>query len=240
VKTWQKILISTLVTLAIGGIYLLSVWKHRRDPGVIGRQEASQQVNMDDVAVVRSLSAAHFEDTLALQGTSVWMKNGYAIPYFPYAGGQVQFAGRVGLIPALQRLDVKKVVKATAPANVYDGMGHGSRQAFAVFTLPGGKELFATPIGAMDGSDENYYCDLLFFYDDPHGIYNDWPKDVWAAIDAHQAKVGMSELQTRLAIGQNRHTTSREEGDRTVTYDQNGKHWTIVYVKDKATAIKTQ
>lgn len=239
-KTWQKIVLSTLVTLAIGGIYLLSVWKHRRDPGVIGRQDASQQVDMDDVAVVRSLSAAHFEDLLALQGTSVWMKNGYAIPYFSYAAGQVQFGKRVGLIPALQRLDVKKIVKSAVPANVYDGMGHGSRQAFAIFALPGGKELFATPVGNMEGSDENYFCDLLFFYDDPHGIYNYWPKDVWAAIDAREAKVGMSELQTRLAIGQNRHTTSREEGDRTVTYDQNGKRWTITYLKNKATEIKTE
>ena len=239
-KIWQKILISTSITLAIGGMYLFSVWKHRQDPGVIGRQDASQQENMDDVALVRALSPAHFEDTLSLQGSSVWMKNGYAIPYFRYVAGQVQFSGRVGLIPSLQRLEVKKIVKSAVPANVYDGMGHGSRQALAVFALPGGKELFAMPIGVMEGSDENYYCDLLFFYDDPHGIYSYWPKEVWAAIDAHQAEPGMSELQTRLAIGQNRHTTSREEGDRTVTYDQNGKHWTITYVNDRAEAIKTE
>lgn len=70
-KTWQKILIPTLITLAIGGIYLFSVWKHRQDPGAIGRQsDAGQQVNMDDVAVVRMLFASHFEDTLSLQGTS--------------------------------------------------------------------------------------------------------------------------------------------------------------------------
>ena len=168
------------------------------------------------------------------------MKNGYAIPYFRYVAGQVQFAGRMGLIPSLQRLDVKKIVKSAVPVNVYDGMGHGSRQAFAVFALPGGKELFATPIGAMDGNDESYYCDLLFFYDDPHGIYSYWPKAVWTAIDAHRAEPGMSELQTRLAIGQNRHTTSREEGDRTVTYDQNGKRWTITYVKDRATWVKAE
>ena len=32
-KTWQKILILTLISFAIGGLYLLSVWKHRQDPG---------------------------------------------------------------------------------------------------------------------------------------------------------------------------------------------------------------
>jgi len=34
--------------------------------------------------------------------------------------------------------------------------------------------------------------DILFFYDDPHMIYDHWSKDVWAAIDAHQVKPGMS------------------------------------------------
>ena len=33
-KTWKVLLISTLITLTIGGIYLFSVWKHRQNPGV--------------------------------------------------------------------------------------------------------------------------------------------------------------------------------------------------------------
>ncbi len=38
---------------------------------------------------------------------------------------------------------------------------------------------------------EAYFCDMLFFYDDPHTIYDHWPKDVWAAIDARQVKPGI-------------------------------------------------
>jgi hypothetical protein len=104
---------------------------------------------------------------------------------------------------------------------------------------PGGTGLFATPIGTMEGDREAYYTDLLFFYDDPHGIYDYWPKDVWAAIDVHQVKQGMSELQTRMAIGQKMRPDGDKEGDRTVTYDQDGKHWTITYVKNRATTILT-
>ena len=37
-KTWQKAILVTLVTLSIGGVYHFSVWKHRQDPGVIGRK----------------------------------------------------------------------------------------------------------------------------------------------------------------------------------------------------------
>jgi hypothetical protein len=135
---------------------------------------------------------------------------------------------------------VKKVVKAAAPANVNDGIEHGSRQAMAVFALPGSAQLFAMPIGYMQGSEEAYYSDILFFYDDPHTIYDRWPKDVWAAIDAHQVKPGMSELKTRMAIGQKAHADGPNEGDRIVTYDQDGKHWTVTYVGNKATVIKSE
>lgn len=237
-KIWQKCLITTLISLAIGGIYLLSVWKHRQNPGVMGKADASQALGKDDLVVMRAFFPQHFEDTLRLEGTSVWMKNGYTMPYYPYEAGRVRFDRRVGLIPSAQRLDVKKIVKAAVPPKEDDGIAHGSRQVFAVFALPGNAKLFATPIGSMDGADEAYFCDLLFFYDDPHAIYAHWPKDVWTAIDAHQAKPGMSELETRMAIGQKMHADSNREGDRTVTYDQNGKHWTVTYAENRAKAIR--
>jgi len=240
-KTWQKILIPTAITLLIGGIYLLSVWKNRQNPGIAGRQsEAGQPRSLDDVAVVRILSPAHYDDVTPLAGASVWMKDGYTMPFFAFSAGRVDFNKRIGLIPAAQRLDIKKIVKQAVPAGIGDSMQHGSRQALAVFSLPGGKDLYATPIGYLDSNSEGYYTDILFYYDDPHAIYSNWPKDVWAAIDAHQVKPGMSELETRMAIGENLHPDRPGEGDRAVTYDQNGKKWTVTYVDNKATAIKTE
>ena len=239
-KTWQIMLISILITLAIGGGYLFSVWRHRQDPGVIAQQIAHQRPDLDKVSVIRSIFPSHFQDTLQLEGTTVWMKNGYLMPYYPYTSGHVDFAKRVGVIPAAQKLEVKKIVKQAVPANEDDGMSHGSRQAFAVFMLPGDTTLYATPIGAIGGSEEAYFCDMLFYYDDPHTIFDHWPKEVWAAVDAHQVKPGMSELETRMAIGRKTHTSGGTEGDRTVTFDQDGKHWTITYVNNRATEIKVQ
>jgi hypothetical protein len=239
-KTWQKTLILTLVTLAIGGSYLLYVRHQRLNPGVVPQPDAAQTLSKDDLAVVRALFPVHFDDAQRIEGTSVWMKNGYTMPYYPYAGGHVNFAKRVGLIPADQRLDVKKIIKADVPASLEDSVEHGSRQAFAVFALPGAADLFATPIGYIQGEQEAYYLDQLFYYDDPHTIYNHWPKDVWAAVDAHQVKAGMSELETRLSIGEKMHPDGETEGNRTVTYDQNGKHYTITYVKNRATTIKNE
>jgi hypothetical protein len=189
---------------------------------------------------MRAFFPAHFEDTLRLEGTTVWMKNGYIMPYYPYTGGRVVFARRVGVIPAAQRLEIKKIIQQAAPAAEDDGISHGSRQAFAVFALPGGAALYATPIGAIQGNQESYFSDMLFYYDDPHTIYDHWPRGVWATIDAHQVKPGMSELETRMSIGRKLHSSSTTEGDRTVTFDQAGKHWTVTFVKNRATEIKSE
>jgi len=240
-KVWQKALSITLCTLIVGGIYLYTVFSKRRNPGVIGKADQSQVLTQDDLAVVRTFSQQHFADVLSLAKTSVWMKNGYTIAYFPYAHDHIDFAHPIGLVPPAQRLDIKKIVKSPIPSSVDDGIGHGRQQVFAVFTLPApGSPQYATPLGVIDGADEAYYCDLLYYYDDPHSIYDHWPKDVWTAIEAHQVKPGMSELQTRMAIGQKIHFTGGEEGDRTVTYTALGKTWTVTYQKNHATAIKVE
>jgi hypothetical protein len=237
-KNWQKALLMTLVTLAIGGIYLFTVFEHRRSPGVQGEKNLEPAPSADDVAVVRMMFPTSFDDVLKLQGTSVWMKNGYTMPYFPYEGGRIVFGKRIGVIPSAQRLDIRKVIRAVPPQSVDDGISHGSRQAFAVFALTGSPSLYATAIGAIDGSQEEYFSDVLFFYDDPHTIYDNWPKNVWAAIDAHHVIPGMNELQTRMSIGQNQQVDSSGEGSRTITYDQAGRKWTVTFVGDKATTIK--
>ena len=49
----------------------------------------------------------------------------------------------------------------------------------------------------------------------------------------------MSELETRMSIGSNEQPDGQTEGDRTVTYDQDGKPWTITYVNNHATTIQS-
>ena len=238
-KNWQKALIVTLITLAIGGVNLLVVFAHRRNPGVAPQTSPELRLTPDDVAEVRAMFPTSFDDVLKLQNTGVWMKNGYTMPYFPYEGGRIAFAKSVGVIPSAQQLDIKKVVKAAAPAPVDDGISHGTRQVFAVFALPGSPALYATAIGVIDGPQEAYFSDILFYYDDPHTIYDNWPKNVWAAIDAHQVIPGMSELETRMAIGQKTQSEGSSEGNRTVTYDQAGKQWMVTFVNNHATTIKS-
>lgn len=237
-NNWPKIVIPTLVVTIIGSIYLLFVWHGRQDSGVAPKSRY-QDVSKDDLVVMKAYFPRYFEDTERIAGTSVWMKNGYVIPYFAYSNDHVDFTKRIGVVPSLQRLDVKKIVKAALPAGQYDGMTSGKQQAFAVFATPGSDGLFAVPIGYIDGDKEGYYSDALFFYDDPHTIYDYWPKEFWTAIDAHQVKPGMSELQARLAVGQKMDAHGKEEGERTIVFDQAGKHWTVRFENKRAVSIQS-
>jgi hypothetical protein len=237
-KPWKIVAIPTAIMLVIAGIYMFSIYKKRQNPGAVN-QGQEQKLTTDDVAVVRMEFPAHFDDLKDQEGKSVWMKNGYTMPYFPYSAGKVDFKKKIGVIPPLQKLEIKKAIKVAVPADVDDGISHGSKQALYVFTLPGDKQEYATPVGAMEGAVEQYYSDLLYFYDDPHTIYTKWPKDVWTAVDAHRAKPGMNELQTRLALGLKIQTDDpKTEGNRTVTYDAGGKKWTVTFAHDEATKVQ--
>lgn len=243
-KNWQKFLIPSLFVLVIGSNYMLSRGEFAHNSAHIVKVDATVNANqdqkLDNLAVMRAYFPQYFEDAQRLENTTVWMKDGYAIPYFAYNGDHVDFSNKVGLIPSNQQLDVKKLVKAVEPAGMEDGVARGAQQVLAVFSMPGSEGLYALPIGAVAGQQEAYYSDQLFFYDDPHTIYDHWSKDVWKAIDAHQVLPGMSELQTRMAIGQNAQPLSLNAGDRTVAYDQAGKHLTVRFENNRATSIQDE
>jgi hypothetical protein len=238
-KNWQRVLIPTVITLLIGGIYLLFVFHQRSQPAV-SHNQPEQQLTADQIAVDMQEFPQHFSDVKDLEGKSVWMRNGYSMPYYPYANGRVEWTKPAGLIPPAQKLDIKKAIKAAVPAAVHNNMAHGTQQALVVFTLPNDKAQYATPVGAIESQEEQYFDDLLFFYSDPHTIYSHWSKDVWTAVDAHQVKPGFSELQTRTAIGSKAKYDGQTEGDRTVDYDVNGKHIVVTFSHDKATKIEGQ
>lgn len=237
-KSWQKALIITLVTFAVGGIYLFFVWRHRSDPGVAVHNQEKQISNPDDFVIMRAMMPHYFENLKKMEGMTVWMKNGYVMPYFPATGGHIDFKHTAGVVPSAQKLEIKKFVKSSVPLELDTGMSHPAHQVFALFTMPPDQKQYAVAVGDYEGNEESYLCDLLFFYDDPHTIYDHWSKEVWAAIDARKVIAGMSERQTHMAIGLNATYSGHEKGNRTVHYDQAGKRWTVTYVKDKATAIQ--
>ncbi len=245
-KLWQKLLIPTLIAVLMGGAYVFFVFQARKDPGAAARKAADERpLTKDELAVVMLNFFASFDQARQLEGTPVWIKAGYSLPYYPYAGkpgaGTVEFARRVGDLPAAEKLNIVKLVKVAAPAKESNRVPHGSRQYFAVFTFgrPGAAEgNFAAPIGYVEGDHETILCDQLFYYDDPRKIYDHWPASVWDAVAAHEPRVGMTENQVRMVAGILIESDSTWEGDRTVTYHAGPKTWTVTFAKGVATAVK--
>ena len=108
----------------------------------------------------------------------------------------------------------------------------------AVFEKEG--KTYAVPIGYETEGQYKIYSDEMFFVEDPHDLYKHWPADVWQAVDEHQPKPGMNELQVAMALGVIQQSDSSSYGNRTVHYDAGGKQWNVSFQNDKATNVQAE
>ena len=238
-KPWQVIGLLTLVVLLAAGGRLVYIFHERNQPVEQKAQARQRLLTDDDVVLPRKLYIADLKSAKDLIGKTVWVQSGYALDYYPYTSG-VQFAHPAGVLPSIQALQIKNIVMQKAPKNLATRVPLGDKQIFAVFTMPSDAKQYATAIGTIQGSDSTYYTDQIFYYDDPHQMYKHWPADVWQAVDQHQPKPGMNELQVAMALGTIQQSESSDYGNRTVTYDAGGKKWAVSFEKDKATSVKQE
>lgn len=242
-KLFRNLALITLLVLVVAGIRIYFLWKERNTPMAQPAQRQTRMLTDDDLVQPRKMLIDDVKSTRDLIGKPAWISAGYQLDYYPFAAGRVDFAHPAGLLPTIEQLQVENVVTQSAPARLATSIPHGNQQVFVVFTLPnsegaGAKKKYATAVGYLYGSDSKFYCDDIFYYDDPHQLYKHWPSDIWQSIDLHQAKAGMSELQTSMALGQVQTSDSSDIGNRTVHYDVAGKPWTVTFVKDRATEVK--
>lgn len=168
------------------------------------------------------------------------MQAGYSLDYYPYADHRVDFAHKSGVLPSVQPMAIQNIVTQKAPASLATRVPHGDKQIFAVFKMPDKSGEYATAIGFFQDSDSTFYCDQIFYYDDPHTMYNYWGSKVWAAVDAHHPIPGMNELQTAMALGVVQQSEASTIGNRTVYYVAGPQKWAVTFRDDKATTIKQQ
>jgi hypothetical protein len=163
----------------------------------------------------------------------VWVKEGYRYTYYKYdsAGKQVDFAHDAGLLGPIEKLAITDVITATPP-----GAGQ-KRQMMAVFQKEG--KSYAVPIGFEAESEYKIYSDEMFFIEDPHDLYKHWPTDVWQAVEQHQVKPGMNEMQADFAIGMGVPDAGDSSYSKTVHYPNGGKPLVIVYHDGKAAEINS-
>jgi hypothetical protein len=238
-KNWQKIGLLTLFVLLLFAIRIFFLWRERHEPVEQPKVAERRPLTQDEMVQPRKLYIDSLDSAKALSGKTVWVQSGYSLDYYPYEGHRIDFVHRVGALPSAQALQIEDIITIKVPASLTSRMPHGDKQAFAVFKMPGDADKeYATAIGYIQGSDSTYYCDQIFYYDDPHQMYSFWGPKVWAAIDQHTPIAGMSELQTAMALGVVQQSESSDIGSRTVDYDANGKKWSVTFANDKTTTIK--
>src|SRR5215471_5878818 len=172
-----------------------------------------------------------------LAGKAVWVRTGNAFPYYRYdsAGHSADLAHKAGMLASLDKLLVKDVILQRAPVSVADGQVVVVHRAIlAVFEKPGTPGLSAVSIGTNMSDDFSFTVNDTFFFEDPHSLYKHWSPDVWSAIDQHQAKKGMNELQVGFALGKVAAAGSGDYGNRWVQYGDQGSQIKVVFVKNRA------
>lgn len=242
-KTWQKLALVILIPAAILAIGIFWI-HHKRSTEAVRVQPRYQEraLSQDEMVQPRQLFIDDMKSARELIGKPVWIQAGFELEYFPYKAHRVDFAQRAGLLPGAERLDIKDIVTEKAPANDQSRIPLGDKQIFAVFTTPGDDEdkEYATAIGTIQGNDSTYYCDKIFYYDDPRTMYSFWPPNIWQAIDQHKPIVGMNELQTAMAVGAIQQSDSSDVGNRTVHYQAGPTRWAVTFDHDKATQVQQE
>ena len=233
----QRVQLALIVAMVVAGVrtgYIL--YERHEDSLAVAKQKQAHDVgyaNPDYYVAPKKLYPYDLKSAKQLTRQPVWVKEGYRYTYYHYdpSTKRVDFAHEAGLLLPIEQLAIKDVVTALPP-----GQGQ-RRQVMAVFEKEG--KSYAVPIGF--DADEQYtiYSDEMFFIEDPRDLYKHWPADIWQAVERHEVKPGMNEMQADFAIGMGVPDGGDTSDQKTVRYPNGGKPLVIVYHDGKAAEITT-
>jgi hypothetical protein len=190
-KTTRIVQIVVLVAIVAAGINLHLTFRERR-AGLTVAKQPEVALDPDYYITPKKLHPQDLKDAKELTKQPVWVRDGYRYAYYPYAGHS-DFDHPAGTLGPIEKLNIKDVVLDRTPGSA------SQKQVMAVFEKDGKR--YAFPIGVDDNGDYKIYSDDILFIQDPHELYKHWPTDVWKAIDNHDVKPGMNEIQAFFAIG---------------------------------------
>ena len=196
------------------------------------RQRKKDTLDADYYVTPRKLYAYDLAGARELTKSPVWVRTGYGTFYYPFdpVAKHADFAHEAGLLEPLEKLQITSVVLDRAPK------APGQKQIMAVYAKDG--KQYAFPLGAQQGSSFTLYANEMLFLDDPRGLYKHWPREVWDAIDQHQVRPGMNELQTDCAVGMGLLDGSGLGEERVLHYANGGTPLTVTFRKGRAIEIK--
>ena len=232
----QRLQLALIVAFAVAGIRTAYIFYQRHEDHLAAQKAKSENVgysNPDYYVSPKKLYPYDLKSARQLTQQPVWVREGYRYTYYPYqpATHHVDFVHEAGLLLPIEKLAIADVMTATPP-------GPGQRkQVMAVFRR--GDSSFAVPIGLEADSQFTIYSDEMFFIEDPHDLYKHWTPEVWSAVDQHEVKPGMNELQAVFAIGMGVPDAGDTSYSKTVHYPNGGKPLVIVYHDGKAADIQS-
>ncbi|HXW93046.1 MAG TPA: hypothetical protein VEK33_21020 [Terriglobales bacterium] len=226
-ETKQKLQLLFVVALLVAGTRTAIIFYERWAPE---KPSPAPPLNPDYYVVPKKLYPYDLKSARQLTEQPVWVKEGYRYTYYPYRGAHADFSHEAGLLLPLQKLEVKDVVTEATPGSPKE------QQIMAVFEQAG--QSYAFPIGSVKQGNYRIYSDEMLYIQDPHQLYKHWPQEIWQAIDQHQVKPGMSELQVDFAIGAGALEGTGTTEVRTLNYSNGGKPLRVTFREGKAAEIQ--
>jgi len=230
----KRIQLALALALVVAGVragYIL--YERHEDYLAAQKQEQAKKAgysNADYYVTPKKLYPYDLKSAKMLTEQPVWVKEGYRYTYYRYVPvvKSVDFAHEAGLLGPLERLEIKDVMAVAAPG--------GRKQVVATFEK--NEHSYAVPVGFESDGEYKIYSDEMFYVEDPHELYKQWPADVWQAVGQHEVKPGMNELQADFAIGMGVPDVGASLEEKTVRYPHGGKPLVVVYNDGKAAEIK--
>jgi hypothetical protein len=234
-ETKRKIQIVLIVAIAVAGIRAAYVvYQRRGDHKAVEAEKKEATPLMADYYVTpKRMRPYDLKSAKALTEQPVWVKEGYKYSYYPFdtTKKRSDFSKEAGTLLPIQKLQIEDVVTDVSPGSA------DQKQMVAVFKLD--DKTYSVPIGSVQAANYQIYSDEIFYIQDPRELYKHWPVETWQAIENHEVKPGMNELQADFAIGMGVPQSSMDSSAKTVKYPNGGKPLTIVYRNGKAAEIES-
>ncbi len=225
----QLLLLAVIALAAVRAGYIL--YQRHAESIEQKKKQAAPPLNPDYYVTPKKLYPYDLKSARQLTRQPVWTRDGYRYTFYPYdpSRRRTDFAHEAGQLLPIQKLQIKTVVTDLSPGST------DQRQIMAVFQED--RKDYAFPIGSVRAGNYQIYSDNMLYIQDPHELYKHWPADVWQAIEKHEVKPGMNELQADFAIGMGIPQQQSDPAVKAVNYPNGGNPLTITYRNGNAAEI---
>jgi hypothetical protein len=229
--TRKWIQLALALAIAAAGIRLALIYRARHEPLPRTTRKALP-LPPEAYVAPKKLYAYDLRSAQQVTKQPVWVKEGYKYVIYPWdpVRHRSDFRHEAGRLGPIERLEIKEIRLDASPGSP------DQRQVMAVFEKEG--KWYAFPVGAERRGEYRLYLDEILYIQDPHQLYSFWPAEVWQAIEHHEVKSGMDELQASFAVGVGLIESPVGSADRVLRYPNAGNPLLVTYHDGKAIDVR--